>query len=502
MSWSGLALAASLAVGAPAASSIEWQDWSEAAFRRAAAEKRLLLLDLGAVWCHWCHVMDETTYRDPEVVSLLERHFVTVRVDQDSRPDLANRYEDYGWPATIVFDSAGGELVRFRGYIPPPRMRALLQAVVEDPTPGPSVTGAPATPLAPPASMTPGLREELERLHLERYDSEHGGWGFVHKYLDLDSVEYALRRARAGDEAAARMARDTLERERALFDPVWGGVYQYSDGGVWTNPHFEKIMSFQAAALRGYAAAWSQWRDPAHLRAAREVHRYLRGFLRSPQGAFYASQDADAVPGQHAAGYFALSDSERRRRGVPRVDRSLYARENGWAVEALAELHRAAGDAQALEDALAAARWLLEHRALPGGGFAHGEGDRGGPFLADTVAAGRGFLALYETTRDRRWLEHAQRAADFIDRTFRRPPAGGYVSAAPGLQEPLPNRDENVAVGRFGARLHRLGGRAADATMARQALGYLARPEVARRFSTAGVLLLLEELPDERVAGE
>jgi uncharacterized protein YyaL (SSP411 family) len=498
MGWSGLTLAAALAAGVPGAAPVDWQEWSPPAFERAARERRLVLLDLGAGWCHWCHVMDETTYRDQDVRRLLAAHYVAIRVDQDSRPDLASRYEDYGWPATVIFDSAGGELVRFRGYIPPPRMRALLQSVVEDPTPGPSVTRAPAVPPAPPAAMTDALRRELERLHVERYDDEHGGWGFVHKYLDPDSVEYALARARAGDARAAHMARETLERQLQLFDPVWGGVYQYSDGGVWSNPHFEKIMGFQAGALRAYAAAWALWRDPAHLRAAREVHRYLRAFLRAPEGAFYASQDADVVPGQHAAGYFALPDAERRARGLPRVDRSLYTRENGWAVEALAELYRAAGDEQALQDAVTAARWLLAHRGRREGGFAHGEDDRGGPFLADTVAAGRGFLALFEATGRREWLDHASAAAAFIDRTFRRQGVGGYLTAAQGVREPRPNRDENVAVGRFAARLHRHTGRAAEAAMAAQALGYLAQPQVARRFSTAGVLLLLDEMPRRR----
>src|SRR5215470_15632705 len=121
-----------------AQTTIAWQDWGDEAFARAAREHRLVLLDLGAVWCHWCHVMEETTYQDPEVTALLRDHFVAVRVDQDARPDLSNRYEDYGWPATIVFDARGTELVKFSGYIPPPRMASLLRAVVEDPTPGPS----------------------------------------------------------------------------------------------------------------------------------------------------------------------------------------------------------------------------------------------------------------------------------------------------------------------------------------------------------------------------
>lgn len=223
---------------------IHWQDWSEATFERARRENRFVLLDLEAVWCHWCHVMDTTTYRDPDVVALIDARFVPVRVDQDARPDLSNRYEDYGWPATVVLDGGGQEIMKFQGYIPPERMRALLSGIIEDPEPGPSVTQRPALPLSLDATLSDALRRRLAELFVERYDRERGGWGFTHKFLDGDSVEYALVRARAGDAEARRMARETLAAQRThLIDPVWGGVYQYSDGGVWTNPHFEKIMS-------------------------------------------------------------------------------------------------------------------------------------------------------------------------------------------------------------------------------------------------------------------
>lgn len=97
--------------GAPASGqsgAIEWQPWSDAIFDQARRENKFVLLDLEAVWCHWCHVMDETTYKTPEVISLTKSKYIPVRVDQDSRPDLSNRYEDYGWPATIVFGSGGG----------------------------------------------------------------------------------------------------------------------------------------------------------------------------------------------------------------------------------------------------------------------------------------------------------------------------------------------------------------------------------------------------------
>ncbi len=210
---SGPPAAASPPAAAGAREAIAWQDWSEAAFERARREGRFVLLDLGAVWCHWCHVMEETTYEDPKIIALIKARYVAVRVDQDARPDLSNRYEDYGWPATIIFDGNGRELVRFSGYIPPLRMASLLQGVIDDPSPGPSARSEAEPPSVSEAALSPALQQQLSEMLVARYDAEHGGWGFVKKFLDWDAVEYSLVRAREGDAAAERRARETLSAE-------------------------------------------------------------------------------------------------------------------------------------------------------------------------------------------------------------------------------------------------------------------------------------------------
>src|SRR5271155_5737802 len=141
----GLLLICISAVGqtaAPIHKGLEWQPWSDRVFADAKREKRFVLLDLEAVWCHWCHVMDANTYSDPAVIKLLQSRYIVVKVDQDSRPDLSARYEDYGWPATIVFDSDGKEIVKRQGYLAPDEMASMLQAIIDDPSPGPSVQAA------------------------------------------------------------------------------------------------------------------------------------------------------------------------------------------------------------------------------------------------------------------------------------------------------------------------------------------------------------------------
>ena len=121
--------------GYTASSKIDWQPWSDSVFERAARENRFVLLDLEAVWCHWCHVMDEVTYSDPKVVELIKSRYIPVRVDQDARPDISRRYENYGWPATVVFNAEGGEIVKRRGYLPPEVMISMLEEIIVDPSP-------------------------------------------------------------------------------------------------------------------------------------------------------------------------------------------------------------------------------------------------------------------------------------------------------------------------------------------------------------------------------
>src|SRR5262245_19365170 len=130
------------AVGAAEGSkkgAIDWQPYSNAVFERAKAEKRYILLDVGAVWCHWCHVMEKDTYANPEVIAAIRAHYIPVRVDQDARPDISIRYEDYGWPATVILGADGTEIFKERGYVPARRMLAVLEEVVKDPSPVPGI---------------------------------------------------------------------------------------------------------------------------------------------------------------------------------------------------------------------------------------------------------------------------------------------------------------------------------------------------------------------------
>jgi uncharacterized protein len=487
-----------LCVGhARAADAIAWQPWSEAAFAQAKREHKFVIMDLEAVWCHWCHVMDETTYRDPRVIALMGAHYVAVRVDQDSRPDLSNKYEDYGWPATVVFAADGSEIVRRRGYRNPDEMASMLQAIVDDPSPGPSVTSLAGAKGRADARPSDATVTDLRRRLVSGYDRAVGGWSDEHRFLDAPNVEYCLRAASRGDAEAEAIARDMLRLQRQLLDPAWGGVYQYSAAGDWVHPHFEKIMSMQADDLRVYSLAAALWPDWGYQGAAAGIARYLGGFLQSPDGSFYTSQDADLVPGEHAADFFSLDDAGRRARGIPRVDTHRYARENGWAVSALCAYSAATGDAAPLKEALRAAGWVVAQRSLPGGGFRHDAADAAGPFLGDTLAMGSAFLALYQGTGDASWLTRAEGAADFIRARFGRGAEPGFASSdtsTASFPAPIPEFDESIALARFANLLGHASGRPGDHALAESSLRWAASVEnVGRRGPYTGGLLLADE---------
>lgn len=475
-----LALLLSFAVPAPATPEISWQrQWQPALFAQAAREHRFVLLDLHAVWCHWCHVMDEQTYSNPSVAALIGRRYLPVSVDADSDPALASRYGEWGWPATIVLAADGTEIVKRRGFIPPEQMASLLQAIIDDPTPGPSVRQAPPPAPPPGSAALRAQRAAFRQTYEQAYDARYGGWGSGQKFIDAPTMEYTLALViDQRDATAERRARQTLEANLRILDPVWGGVFQYSESVDWASPHFEKLMAFQADDLRLYSEAFARWHDPRYLSAATALEHYMVSTLSSPAGVFYVSQDADlsaAVAGHH---YYALDDAARRRLGTPRIDSHEYARENGWAIRALCKYSDVTGDTDALAAARRAADWVLAHRVLPGGGFRHDAQDSGGPFLDDSLAMGEAFVALYRSTGERRWLALASDSMDFLDRRLR-DPRGGYSAAPPPadamgvFRDPARTVEQNVQVARLANMLNRYSAAPRYAGDARHAMRFV-----------------------------
>jgi uncharacterized protein len=461
-----------------------WSAWDDATFARAAREKKFVIVSLQSWWCPWCLTMNKDTWADPEVRAELKDHFIPVYVDQDSRPDISQRYERWGWPATIIFGPDGTEIVKLRGYYSPRFFIPVLQETVKDPSPVDyGKVGGPERERMLATGLSDEQRDAILAFMAKAYDQANGGWG-KSKLVDGPTLGWFLDRAKAGDaEATARIKR-TLTAMIALIDPESGGISQVTLQPDWSKPSMEFPMFAQQAALAAYARAWVLFGDPAYRAAADDIYRFLKDKLAGPGGGFYASM--------------GMAEGE------PGVDKRQYARETGQAIQGLAAYYDATGAKDALALAIAGADWALRERALKDGGFRHAAHDAAGPYLADSVEMGAALLALHRSTGDRKWLQAAMAAGDFIATTFVDPRTGGFfVSAsaeAKHLPKPIKQREDNVTSTRFFTLLAFYSGNSRYREIAEAGMGYLASPAILESAAfLPDVLLAEEELRNEPV---
>ena len=304
---------------------VRWMEWGPEAFARAAAEDKPVLLDIGAVWCHWCHVMDRESYEDAETARLINEHFIAVKVDRDERPDVDSRYQaavaaisgQGGWPLTVFLTPTGKPF--FGGtYFPPadqhgrPGLRRVLMTMAEafeqrrgevDESAASVMEAIEQNETFSGGAANPGedLIEKLLTSILTQFDPRFGGFGSQPKFphsgaLDLliDSAGRAASRPRG--EQARRASLVTLEKmsRGGIYDHLAGGFHRYSVDERWVVPHFEKMSYDNAGLLRNYVHAFQSFGEIECARIAHETIAWLDEWLSDrEQGGFYASQDAD-----------------------------------------------------------------------------------------------------------------------------------------------------------------------------------------------------------------
>lgn len=483
--------------------------WANETFARARVEQRILVVTVSTTWCHWCHVMKGETYGDERVARALAMRFLPVDVDADARPDLAERFRDYHWPATAFLTSDGTPILALRGYRSPTQFLAILADVERQVARGGPYAGfsdpnhGEDAPMAADRDGLVALRRQLLRQLDRHYDEVAGGWGRPQKYPLAEPIEYGLLVAPQGGRAlvAEQRALFTLDRMQALVDPIDGGMYQYSLEGRWDRWHPEKIMEVNAGALGVYADAYGRTGDARWRTAAQQIRRWLRETMQTTDGTYRASQDADA-PGMKGEQYYRILDREgRRRHGVPRTDDRIYARENGIVIQALVRLHRATGDASALADARRAARSILATHAMPSGALRHAAEATSAPLLLlDQVAMGRALLALHQADLDETWLAAAVSIANDMEVRFGAGDGGGYFDATsdPAAGGTLAERRRSLEGNARAARLLlALASLQAESSWRDRALGAIrsvSRPDlIAKSWRRVGGLLLAVE---------
>jgi uncharacterized protein len=394
------------------AAEINWHAWSKDAFDEARSAGKPILLSISAVWCHWCHVMDETTYSHPSVIELINRDYVPVRVDNDVRPDINQRYNMGGWPTT-AFLTPSGDILTGATYLPPDQMASALVRVsdyyrgnqAEIATRVLDARKRAASGVAGSAgSLDSKLVDEVVGAVRNAYDSEYGGFGGSPKFPQTDAILLLLEQsALRSDPELRKMATHTLEAMYGggTYDHVEGGFFRYSTTQDWSVPHFEKMLEDHAGLVHALALAGMK-------EALEKTIGYLDRVLRDPKTGLYGgSQDAD----EH---YYSMDAEQRAAAQAPYVDRRVYTAWNA----ALAISYLEAGlPVEKLLDS------LFKHAYRKGEGMTHADGVSGQ--LADQV------WSLLAAVRAHR-LPIALDLAEHLEERYGDPELGGYLDHAGG----------------------------------------------------------------------
>ena len=449
---------------------IAWQPWGTPAFERARAENKPILLAISAVWCHWCHVMDETSYSDDGVIAKINERFVPVRVDNDLRPDINARYNQGGWPTT-AFLTPDGSLLAGATYLPPPQMLAALDQIAQFYSANKTQIEERAAQLrsehaqtASPeaAQLSPAAITTVIDAVTARFDDEYAGFGSEPKFPMTDVLEFLLLEYRVSrdERLYGMLARTMLAMSGGgMYDRVEGGFFRYSTTRDWTIPHFEKMTEDHAALLRILAGLVRFSHNAAFRSTLVSATAYVRDVLRDPQtGLFAGSQDADEE-------YYARPLEERRAMQAPYVDRTSYS---NWSA-AMGAAFITAGNV--LEDdrlvefgmqALDALHLMCDENGLLFHSLAPGGEPQIRGLLTDQAAYLRALLDAHDETGEARFYERALELAEAVLRHFGAPGGGFYDHAA--IEEPLGNlslRDrplnDNAALADAFARLSSLG---------------------------------------------
>jgi uncharacterized protein len=300
---------------------IQWREWGEEAFAAAQRENKPILLDIGAVWCHWCHVMDRESYDSPEIAQIVNERFVAVKVDRDERPDIDSRYQvavssisgQGGWPLT-AFLTPDGKPFYGGTYFPPddhygrPSFKRVLLSiasayhekngdVMEQAKMVESAISQAESFADKGGDFSPAVVDAIVTSALGMYDSQNGGFGSAPKFPHPAALDLLIHRyVQSGDQELRNVFVNTLEKmaRGGVYDQLAGGFHRYSVDEHWIVPHFEKMCYDNSELLKNYVHAYQAMGSGFFASVARDIIRWMDEWLSDRErGGFYASQDAD-----------------------------------------------------------------------------------------------------------------------------------------------------------------------------------------------------------------
>lgn len=495
---------------------INWREWGNDALEQAEKEDKLILLDITAPWCHWCHVMDRTTYSDAEVARILNERFIPVKVDADKRPDIQDRYLLGGWPTT-AFLVPDGRILTGTTFIPPDAMIRKLREVNDLYHEQKAIVTMHVTSMAAqaeaeraetevPGGLDTALIPEIEKTLKKEFDPVRGGFGNEPKFPHPDAVRFAfLQYRKTGDRDMLEIATKTLDGQMNLYDPMWGGFYRYAVNADWTQPHYEKMLYVQAGAIDNYLEAYQVTGEDKYGEIAAGSKAYLSRFMTDERGGFYASQDADVgshdpeadlIPGER---YFALDEAGRLATGMPYIDKSIFTDWNGMAACAYLRLYHAMGDEHAKDFACKTIDRITSECMRDGHMCHYYDGEPRLPgILSDQVYFAQALVDAYQTVGKRTYLENAMKLVGFMIDNLRDVVDGGFYfqlfdpsAKAEWLERHKPF-DENVAAAKLLIQLHYLTGYENYRGLAERTLKAMAYPQLTDSIVGVGFACALD----------
>jgi len=403
---------------------VNWLEWGKEAFEKAKKEDKPILLDLTAVWCHWCHVMDSTSYSDDRIADLINKDFVPIKVYIDKRPDIRERYNMGGFPST-VFLNPDGYIITGSTYVPPDRMKLLLETVKS--------TYAPRK-----EEIRKNISEATEKIKREKefkkseinkdivkdvmlviednFDNFYGGFGLQPKFPNAEAVDLLfLQYQKTKQKKYLDMALKTLDgMHEGIYDKIDFGFFRYSVTQDWKMPHYEKMLEINAGLLRNYAAAYAITKNGKYRKIAEEIIVYASTCLSNQkEGGFYGSQDADEE-------FYQLSANERKKKEHPHVDKTIYADWNAMMVSSYIKAGTILNNKEAINFAIKTADFILEHCYDKKAGLFHffdGKAHQYG-LLSDNMHFLNCLIDVYLAAQNKEYLEKANEIAEFILKNF------------------------------------------------------------------------------------
>lgn len=419
---------------------MDWKTWEDQPLETATETQRLALLLLVAPWCRFCHEFEDGVLSDARVATLIEEHFVAIRVDADRRPDLDARFNLGGWPTLAVL-LPDGRILGGTHFCEVDELVGFLERAnklwTED-RERVEATEAPSLELPEREARTEGLSHELVEnvvtSMLDKFDHRYGGWGEGQKFAHSESIDFAMVQY---SKTRAPEMRDVIVRTLdnmaagGIQDHVGGGFFRFASTRDWRIPHTEKVLDNNALQLRCWLEGWQLFEKPAYREAAEGTIRWLTETMRDEEtGCFFGSQGDDPE-------YYGLVAEDRARRDGPRVDRTIYANWNAMAIISLLRASVILDRPELRGVAMQALHFLLDNLYSEQKGMYHyWDGTYHLPgVLSDQAYMIQALVVASQFSGDADLLLPAEHIAELLFETHRAPGGGFYDIPPRGIGE-------------------------------------------------------------------